>query len=97
MDFPVNVTKCALHIGAVSNEKVIPFTAETLIKCRDKQQIRQQTQKKSSRFDKIVLPLDPDGFGYHASCYRYFTASVKSTPRKKDSGKTFLFYDIQLY
>lgn len=73
--------KCVLHIGAETNEKIIPFTHDTLKKCEEKQELRHQTQKKKSKFDEIVLPLEPDECGYHPHCYRYFSCSVK-TPKK---------------
>lgn len=77
---------CSLHTGGDINEKIIPFTQATLKRCREKQNLRKTNQKKASRFDHIELPESPDGYGYHASCNRYFNSSVKP-PKNTDDGK----------
>lgn len=61
-----------------SKENIIVFTEETLQTCHTKKTIRDQSKKKKSKYDTIVLPEIPDGtVGYHASCYRYY-CSVKA-------------------
>lgn len=66
------------------NDEIIVFTEETLHKCHEKQLIRQQIQKKKSKYGDIVLPERPDGIsGYHRTCYKLFTAlKVKATNKQ---------------
>lgn len=83
-DGSVEKPECVLHTGSRLNEKVILFTKETLEICKNKKEIRDQTKKKKSKFDNIVLPAVPDDIsGYHSMCYRYFCAGVKNP--KKDA------------
>lgn len=77
--------KCVLHIRSETNDKVIPFTHHTLKRCREKNELRRKIQKRKSKFDKIVLPIEPDGSGYHALCYKFF-ASIHA--KNVGSGKS---------
>lgn len=42
--------------------------------CREKDELRRKIQKRKSKFDEIVLPIEPEGSGYHVICYRCFVA-----------------------
>lgn len=71
--------KCLLHVDDTYdfNQKIIPFTEESLQNCHEKKSIRDEQKKKASKFDKINLPEIADGIvGYHSLCYRCY-CSVK--------------------
>lgn len=69
--------KCVLHTGN-DDAKIILFTRETLEKCWETKRLREETKKRKSKFDKIVLPTELDGVsGYHPQCYKYFQSGVK--------------------
>lgn len=62
-------------------EKIILFKEETIAKCRAKKEIRDQTKKKKSKYDDIILPDVIDNTtGYHSSCFKsYCSISFKKT------------------
>lgn len=86
--------KCCLHLGtANSTEKLIIFTADSLEKCYQKKNIRDNIKKKKSKYDVIVLPEKADGVvGYHSSCYKSY-CSIQS---KNESEETF-FGNVYTY
>lgn len=76
--------QCVLHTGNDSGN-IILFTHETLQKCWETKRLRDETKKRKSKFDKIVLPTEPDGVsGYHPQCYKYFQSGIKKSPRTTD-------------
>lgn len=67
-----------LHVNEHIRENIKPFTIETLQKCYEKKDIRDKERKRTSKYDKIILPELANGIdGYHPTCYRYY-CSIKS-------------------
>lgn len=90
---------CVICKKKDNSDKVIIFNEERLQKCRNILKIRQQNNLK---FAKVVLPSDlTTPKGYHAQCYRNFSALMKqyteksfatlSEPSTSSSGKVRYF------
>ena len=75
---------CVLHCGSgSSDDTIIPFVDHTLDKCRTLVSIR---KAKNPKYKEVVLPenVNNKNAGYHAECYRKFTALGRNAPRKND-------------
>lgn len=89
--------KCVLHTGEESGS-ILPFTKTTLDKCWKIKQQRDETKKRKSKFDAIILPNDVDGVsGYHPKCYKYFQASVKKISQQTKNGTILILFKILFY
>lgn len=83
------VTRCIIHLSVDDKDEdtkfsIIPLTEESLKKCQDAALGRSDS---TSKYSAIQLPsCVEDGMGYHAKCYRNFTAvsSVKVQKKKKE-------------
>ena len=75
---------CVLHYGDGSSDgTIVPFVDHTLDKCRTVLSIR---KAKNLKYKEVVLPENVNNkkTGYHAECFRKFTALGRNAPRKND-------------
>ena len=75
---------CVLNCGDGSSDgTIVPFVDHTLDKCRTVLSIR---KAKNLKYKEVVLPENVNNkkTGYHAECYRKFTALGRNAPRKND-------------
>ena len=75
---------CALHCGDGSSAgTTAPFDDHTLDKCSKVLSIR---KAKNLKYKEVVLPENVNKkTGYHAECYRKFTALGRNAPPKNDN------------
>ena len=76
---------CVLHCGDGSSDgTIIPFVDHTHDKCRTVLSIR---KAKNQKYKEVVLPetVNNKKTGYHAECYRKFTALGRNAPPKNDN------------
>ena len=65
---------------------MVPFVDYTLDKCRTVISIR---KAKNLKYKEVVLPENVNKkTGYHAECYRKFTALGRNPPRKNDDDES---------
>ena len=78
---------CALHCGdGISAGTTAPFDDHTLDKCSKVLSIR---KAKNLKYKEVVLPENVNKkTGYHAECYRKFTALGRNPPRKNDADES---------
>ena len=79
---------CALHCGDGSSAgTTAPFDDHTLDKCSKVLSIR---KAKNLKYKEVVLPENVNNkkTGYHAECYRKFTALGRNPPRKNDDDES---------
>ena len=75
---------CVLNCGDGSSDgTIVPFVDHTLDKCRTVLSIR---KAKNLKYKEVVLPENVNNkkTGYHAECFRKFTALGRNAPRKND-------------
>ena len=75
---------CVLHYGDGSSDgTIVPFVDHTLDKCRTVLSIR---KAKNLKYKEVVLPENVNNkkTGYHAECFRKFTALGRNAPQKND-------------
>ena len=83
---------CVLNCGDGSSAvTIVSFVDHTLDKCRTVLLIR---KAKNLKYKEVVLPENVNNkkTGYHAKCYRKFTALVKNAPSKKDDVESKLVH-----
>lgn len=70
-----------------TDDRIIPFTAQTLARCYKVKQVRDLTGGRS-KYGIIVLPETADGLvGYHSRCYKCYAAVSLDGKQKKQVDK----------
>ena len=80
----VVVSCCVLHCGDRSSDgTIVIFVDHSTDKCRTMLSIQ---KAKNLKYKEVVLPenINNKKTGYHAECYRKFTALVRNEPPQND-------------
>ena len=83
--------ECVLHSAERSEKKAVPFSEETLQKCRSILKVRQDCNLKYKDF---TLPESADQCssgifkGFHMECYKRFVGLSKAQKRKLEEGNS---------
>ena len=75
---------CVFHCGDGSSDgTIVPFVDHTLDNCRT---VLSRRKVKNLKYKEVILPenLNNKKTGYHAECYRKFTALGRNAPPKND-------------